>query len=202
MEELELLKKDWNKKSDDFKDYSEKEIHKMIKQKSVSVTKTLFVTGSIEIVLWAVYGYIDGYFPYTRMSLFGVFFGLVIYFFNKISTGETSISLMKNILNLRKIIFGYAGISFLLIVLVNVIDFKNNTKDFMAGLSDGYNHNNLHTTNAEQMTPELGNYIVFGAALIIVVYLLYVIYKKTYGKILFDLKKNYKELSEIEENLV
>jgi len=202
MEELEFLKNDWNKKSDDFKDYSEKEIHEMIKQKSVSVTKTLFTIGLIEIMLWGVYGYIDGQFPYIRMGLFGVFFGLIIYLFNKISTGENSISLMKNILNLRKVIFGYAGISLLLIIGINVIHFDQDTKDFMAGLRDGRRGNDYHLTDPNTLQPELGNYIVFGIVLIITMYLLYLIYKKTYGKILFDLKKNYKELSEVEENLV
>lgn len=200
MEELELLKKDWNKDSDEFKNYSEKEIHEMIKHKSVSVTKILCLIGLIEIILWAVYGYIDGQVPVLRMSLFVVFFALIIYFYFKMKTEENSISLMKSILNIRKVIFGYAGISFLLIILMNVIDFKHNTKDFMAGLNDGYNHNNPHTTNFEQMTPELGNYIVFGVVLVIAIYLLYIIYKKTYGKILFNLKRNYKELSKVEEN--
>lgn len=200
MEELELLKKDWNKESDEFKNYSEKELYEMIKQKSVSVTRVLCLIGLIEIVLWAIYGCIEGQLPIFRIVLFAVFFVLIIYFYFKIKTEKNSISLMRSILNVRKVIFGYAGISFLLIILMNSIDFKHNTKDFMAGLSDGYNHNNLHTTNSERMTPELGNYIVFGVVLIITTYLLYIIYKKTYGKILVDLKKNYKELSKVEEN--
>jgi hypothetical protein len=202
MEELELLKKDWNKKSDDFKPYSEKEIHEMIKRKSVSITKTLFIIGLIEIVLWTAYGYIYGHFPYIRIILFGVFFGLIIYFFNKINTGENSISLMKNILNLRKVIFGYAIVSFLLIVGINVIDFNQDAKDFMAGMHDGKSGRNYLSTDPNTFQPQLWNYIIFGIVLIITLYLLYLIYKKTYGKILFDLKKNYKELSEIEENLV
>lgn len=200
MEELELLKKDWNKESDEFKNYSEKEIYSMIKQKSVSVTRILCLIGLTEIILWTVYGYIDGGLPILRMVLFAVFFALIIYFYFKMKTEENSISLMKSILNIRKVIFGYAGISFLLIVLMNIIDFKHNTKDFMAGLNDGYNHNSPHTTSSAQITPELGNYIVFGVALMIAIYLLYIIYKKTYGKILFNLKRNYKELSKVEEN--
>ena len=200
MEELELLKKDWNTKSNNFKDYSEKEIYTMMKHKSVSVTKTLFIIGLIEIILWAVYGYVDGKFPYVRMGLFAVFSGLVVYLFNKIKTGENSVSLMKYILNLRKVVFGYAGISFFLIILDNIINFDSDTKDFMAGLHDGVGENAFHTTNPDSITPGLSNYIVFGVILILVMYLVYLIYKKTYGKILLNLKRNYKELSKVEEN--
>lgn len=200
MEELELLKKDWNKESNGFKDYSETEIHEMIKHQSISITKTLFIIGLIEIMLWAVYGYFDGEFPYIRMSLFAVFFSLVVYLYNKIKTGENSVSLMKSILNLRKVIFGYAGISFFLIFFMNIMKFDHYTKDFMAGFRDGSRLNHYHKTNPETLTPELINYIIFGIVVIFTMYLMYIIYKKTYGKILIDLQKNYKELSKVEEN--
>jgi hypothetical protein len=198
MEELELLKKDWNTTSDNFKDYSEKEIYTMIKRKSVSVIKTLFVIGLIEIILWTVYGYVNGELPYIRLGLFMVFFILIIYLFNTIRVGKSSISLMKGILNVRKVIFGYAVISFLLIILDNIINFSHYTRDFMAGLQDGMNENAYHTSNPADITPELSSYIIFGAILILTVYLIYLIYKKTYGKILFNLKKNYKELIKVE----
>lgn len=198
MEELELLKRDWNKKSDDFKEYSDKDIHGMIKKQSVSVTKTLIIIGLIELILWAVYGYIEHDFSYIRVGLFVIFFAVTIYFFAKIKTDKDSTSLMKSILNLRKVIFGYAGISFLLIVLDNIINFEYYTKDFLAGVRDGGKANAYHTTNPENITPGFINYIVFGVVVAVVMYLLYWIYKKTYGKILFDLKKNYKELSKVE----
>ncbi|MEI7486984.1 MAG: hypothetical protein WCJ72_06165 [Chryseobacterium sp.] len=199
MEELKLLKKDWNKESDEFKNYSEKEIYEMIKQKSVSVTRILCLIGLIEIILWAVYGYIDGELPILRMVLFVVFFALIIYFYFKMKTEESSISLMKNILNIRKVIFGYAGISFFLIVLNSIIDFKYDTRDFIAGFRDG-SYGTSHKTDPDTILPSITNYIVFGVVLMITMYLIYLIYKKTYGKILFDLKKNYKELSKVEEN--
>lgn len=198
MDELKLLKEDWDKKSDDFKDYSDTDIYGMIKHKSVSVMKTLLIIGLIEIVLWSVYGYIDSNFPYIRIGLFIVFFSLTIYLFNKMRIGENSIALMKDILNLRKVIFFYAGISFFLIVFDNVIHFRKYTKDFMAGMYDGWYGNSYHTTNPDPITPEFGNYLVYGIILIITMYILYWIYKRTYGKILFDLKKNYKELRKVE----
>lgn len=200
MEELELLKKDWNKESKEFKNYSEEDIYKMIKHKSVSVTRVLCLIGSIEIILWALFGYIDEQFPIIRMGLFAVFFALIIYFYFKMKAEENSISLMKNILKVRKVIMVYTGISLLLIIIDNILHFDFYTKDFMAGIHDGRASCKLHTTNPEQMAPELGNYIIFGISLLILTYFLFRIYKSTYGKILFNLKKNYKELSKVEEN--
>lgn len=202
MEELELLKKDWNKESDDFKEYSENEIYNMIKHKSVSITKTLLIIGLIEVILWTLYGYLDQQFPYIRIAMFLVFTGSIIFLFNRMKTGQNSIVLMKNILNMRKLILGYAGISLVLAIIDSIIHFDHNTRDFMAGARDGWNErhgSNTLSTNPEVMLPSFINYFVFGICLLIGFYLLYVIYKKTYGKILQDLRKNYKELSLHEE---
>ncbi|PIF47219.1 hypothetical protein CLU96_4268 [Chryseobacterium sp. 52] len=204
MEELELLKKDWNRENDEFKDYSENEIYSMIKHKSVSMVKILFLIGLIEIVLWSVYGYIDGEFPYLRLILFSGFIALAVVLFQKMKTGQNSLSLMNNILNLRRLILGYAGISFFMIIMDNLIHFHLYTKDFMAGAKDGWNQNhhiNDTHTNPDTMMPEPGHYVVFGVVLMIAMYILYLIYRRTYGKILSDLRKNYRELSRVEEKL-
>ncbi|HCN48038.1 MAG TPA: hypothetical protein DIT10_02870 [Chryseobacterium sp.] len=205
MDELELLKKDWNKESDDFKEYSENEIYNMIKHKSVSITKTLLIIGLVEVVLWTLYGYLDEQFPYMRVALFLVFIGLIIFLFRKMKTGQDSITLMKSILNLRRLILGYAIISLVLAIIDNIIHFDHYTKDFMAGARDGWNSiYNLKrlSTNPDTMHPVMGNYFVFGICVLVGFYLLYVIYKKTYGKMLRDLRKNYKELSLHEERAI
>ncbi len=205
MEELELLKKDWNKESDDFKEYSENEIYNMIKHKSVSITRTLLIIGLLEVILWTVYGYLDQQFPYIRIAMFFVFTAFIVFLFNRMKTGQNSITLMKNILNMRRLILGYAGISLVLAVIDSIIHFDHNTRDFMAGARDGWNERhgtNALSTNPEMMMPSFMNYFVFGICLLIGFYLLYVVYKRTYGKILQDLRKNYKELSRHEETAV
>lgn len=202
MEELELLKKDWNKEPDNFKEYSEKEIYDMIKHKSVSITKTLLIIGCIEVVLWTLYGYLDGQFPYARIAMFLAFTGLIIFLFRKMKTGQDSITLMKSILNMRKLILGYACMSFILIITDSIIHFDHNTRDFMAGWHDGWNKThkiNTSTTDPDMMIPVVRNYITYGIVILIAFYLLYVVYKITYGKILQDLRKNYRELSVQEE---
>lgn len=205
MDELELLKKDWNKESEDFKEYSDNEIYNMIKNKSVSITKTLLLIGAIEVVLWTLYGYLDKQFPYIRITMFLVFAGLIVFLFRKMKTGQNSITLMKSILNLRILILGYACISLLLTMVDSIIHFDHNTKDFMAGLKDGYNSSydvKALPTNPDTMMPGTANYIIFGIIVLIGFYILYKIYKRTYGKILQDLRKNYKELSRQEEKAI
>lgn len=201
MEDLELLKKDWNKAETEFEEYSEHEIYIMIRHKSVSMVKILLVIGLIEIALWSLYGYFNADFPYFRMFLFSGFVFLAVWLFRRMKTGHNSLSLMKNILNLRKLILGYAGISFLLIILDNLIHFDSYTRDFMAGARNGWNerHNISAHTNPESMIPGFGNYVVFGFFMLISFYIIYVIYKRTYGKILSHLRKNYTELSRTEE---
>lgn len=202
MDELELLKKDWNKKSDDFKEYSENEIYGMIKNKSVSMTKTLLFIGLVEVVLWTLYGYLDNQFPYTRMGLFLVFTGLIIYQFCRMKVGHNTISLMKSILNLRRLILGYACISLILTIVDSLIHFDHNARDFTAGWKDGWNERHdikALPADPETIIPVFGNYVAFGIFLLIGFYLLYIVYKRTYLKILQGLRKNYKELSYHEE---
>lgn len=206
MKELEVLKEDWNRKSDNFKEYSENEIYRMLRRKSVSITKILFLIGLVEMILWVLYGYIYEQLPFVRIGLFTIFAILIAYLYLKMRTEESSITLMKSILNVRKVIFGYAGISLLLTIVDSLFHFDAYTRDSMAGMVDGYNsfkNDNFHgRTHPDNMNPELGNYFVFGIIFIITVYLLFLIYKKSYGRILFNLKKNYKELSKVDENAV
>ncbi|MDH6250779.1 sterol desaturase/sphingolipid hydroxylase (fatty acid hydroxylase superfamily) [Chryseobacterium sp. H1D6B] len=198
MEELELLKKDWNKESDEFKNYSEQEIYKMIKKNSTSVAKFLVLIGLTEISIWSAYGYFEGEFPIVRVVLFVFFFGLVIYLYHRMKAENKSTSLMKNILNLRKVVLGYAGASLFLIIVDHIFHFKYYTRDFMAGIHDGSRGNPYKTTNPDTAFPQFGNYAVFGIVFLVTLYLLYLIYKKTYGKVLTGLRKNYKELSRAE----
>lgn len=207
MDELELLKKDWNKESVGFKEYSEKDIYNMIKNKSVSVTRTLLFIGLIEVSLWSLYGYLDQEFPYVRIAMFIVFTGSIIFLFNRMKTEQNSISLMRSILNLRRLILGYACISLILLVTDNILHFDHNVRNFMAGFKEGqrsvYDKGiNTPPINPDTIVPVTANYIIFGIVLLITFYLLYRVYKRTYGKILQDLRKNYKELSYQDEKKI
>lgn len=67
MDELELLKKDWNNESENFRTYSTKDIYGMIRKKTMSITKILLLTGFAEAMLWTAFYYADRSFRSTGL---------------------------------------------------------------------------------------------------------------------------------------
>lgn len=54
MDNLDLLKKDWNKSQPGDKQFSAKDIYAMLHKKSSSIVKTLFYISIAELVFWIV----------------------------------------------------------------------------------------------------------------------------------------------------
>ena len=54
MEELDLLKKAWQKDSHSYEQVSEMEIYKMLHKKSSSIVKWILIISIIEVLFWAV----------------------------------------------------------------------------------------------------------------------------------------------------
>jgi hypothetical protein len=61
MDELDLLKKDWNKEGVSFKNYQVSDIYQMLHKKSSSLVKTLFYISVAELIFWILISYV----PYT-----------------------------------------------------------------------------------------------------------------------------------------
>ena len=57
MDELELLKKDWQKEGNSYPKLTYNEIYRMILKKSSSIVKWIFIISIIEFVLWTVISY-------------------------------------------------------------------------------------------------------------------------------------------------
>lgn len=107
---------------------------------------------------------------------------------------------MQNIFRLRTIILGYAIISGLLIIFDNIINYKNYTQHAMAGFREGWNELPRNSVDPESLIPGLTGYVIFGIGLCFVVFIIYSIYKRSYGNILHKLRANYKELTKLEES--
>lgn len=60
-EELDLLKRDWNKNHNEFKEYSPQQLFAMTKKKSVSIAKWVFIIALLEICFWALLGWFLDY---------------------------------------------------------------------------------------------------------------------------------------------
>jgi len=215
MDELELLKKDWKEnKSDDFKNYTEKELFAMTKKRSVSIAKWVFIIALLELGFWFLIGYLmpsssedKEYYevlnniPLIKGILYVlgefatylpyVFIGLLLYLNFKIKREENPKKLMEKILLMKKCIQWYIRIFLGEIVVFFIISMI---------LSFYIESNSLEGTELEELY--LFAFVMFIPLLMIIfIFALFLrfIYHLVYGKLLQKLKQNYEELSRMEE---
>ena len=207
MEELELLKKNWKNESQ-FPNFSKKEIFKMIKGKSVSVAKSLLWIGVVEVILWIVFFYFDKESGETffdlkmilRTVLFVSFILMIIYSYSKINNELSTRKLMKQVLNLRRLILLYIGLMIFSILFFNILDASDSASDALRGFVNGYNNGEKGAKiSIDEIQPIMG-YFMFGLVFCISMGVLFIIYKNVYGPLLKKLKENYNELTKIESN--
>ena len=215
MDELELLKKDWKEnKSDDFKNYTEKELFAMTKKRSVSIAKWVFIIALLELGFWFLIGYLmpsssedKEYYevlnniPLIKGILYVlgefatylpyVFIGLLLYLNFKIKREENPKKLMEKILLMKKCIQWYIRIFLGEVVVFFIISMI---------LSFYIESNSLEGTELEELY--LFAFVMFIPLLMIIfIFALFLrfIYHLVYGKLLYKLKQNYEELSRMEE---
>ncbi|MFL1012345.1 hypothetical protein [Flavisericum labens] len=210
MDELELLKKGWDKQSE-HKKLTVSDLYPMLHKKSSSVVKTLFYISVAELVFWILINTIpyftsDAYrkrlddvyaddIVFTELTIFSyvvilLFIYLLYKAYKSISVTDSSKKLMESILRTRKIIKYY--------VLYNLI---------MAGVSllvgfyFAFTHNPeladqiAHFSKQETMMAT-AILVVSTIAFILVIWLFY---KLIYGLLLKRLNKNYRELKQLED---
>ena len=215
MDELELLKKDWKEnKSDDFKNYTEKELFAMTKKRSVSIAKWVFIIALLELGFWFLIGYLmpsssedKEYYEALNISplikgilyvlgefavyLPYVFIGLLLYLNFKIKREENPKKLMEKILLMKKCIQWYIRIFLGEIVVFFIISMI---------LTFYIEYNTLEGKELEELYFMI--FIMFIPFLMIIfIYVLFLrfIYHLVYGNLLHKLKQNYEELSRMEE---
>ena len=212
MDELEILKKDWQK-NQKFPKLSKKEIYRLLHKKSSSIVKWIFILSIIEFCFWTLISLLmkdddaqqrlDGYdVDHIIIPLMISGYIVLVYFFvafynnyKKISSTDSVKLLMKNILNTRKTVKHYVlfNLIFLYISLIIAIIIEvNNNVDFK-----------LITTKFT----ETGEYFILYGIVAILTLLMMVLltgillgfYYLVYGLLLKRLKKNYKVLQELEQ---
>ncbi len=215
MDELELLKKDWKEnKSDDFKNYTEKELFAMTKKRSVSIAKWVFIIALLELGFWFLIGYLmpsssedKEYYEALNSSplikgilyvlgefavyLPFVFIGSLLYLNFKIRTEENPKKLMEKILLMKKCIQWYIRIFLGEVVVFFIISMI---------LTFYIEYNTLEGKELEELYFMIFiMFIPFLMIIFIFVLFLRFIYHLVYGKLLHKLKQNYEELSRMEE---
>ena len=215
MDELELLKKDWKEnKSDDFKNYTEKELFAMTKKRSVSIAKWVFIIALLELGFWFLIGYLmpsssedKEYYealnsiPLIKGILYVlgefatylpyVFIGLLLYLNFKIKREENPKKLMEKILLMKKCIQWYIRIFLGEVVVFFIISMI---------LTFYIEYNTLEGKELEELYFMIFiMFIPFLMIIFIFVLFLRFIYHLVYGNLLQKLKQNYEELSRMEE---
>ena len=215
MNELELLKKDWKEnKSDDFKNYTEKELFAMTKKRSVSIAKWVFIIALLELGFWFLIGYLmpsssedKEYYEALNSSplikgilyvlgefavyLPFVFIGSLLYLNFKIRTEENPKKLMEKILLMKKCIQWYIRIFLGEVVVFFIISMI---------LTFYIEYNTLEGKELEELYFMIFiMFIPFLMIIFIFVLFLRFVYHLVYGKLLHKLKQNYEELSRMEE---
>ena len=209
MDELELLKKDWNKNAGEFKSYSETDIYPMLHKKSSSIVKTLFFISIAELVFWILISYVPYVFSdkmrdrletsyenplFTGLTIFGflvilLFVYLLYNSYKSISITDNAKKLMGSILRTRKVIKYYVlynlAMIFISIPLSLYFEFQQNPEF----------HEQIANFNTSQLLVLAAIVLVVMAVFLAIIWLFY---RLIYGILLRRLNRNYDELKKLE----
>ncbi|MFV0541338.1 MAG: hypothetical protein ACK5MZ_08905 [Aestuariibaculum sp.] len=209
MDELDLLKKDWNNPSP-YKKLSANDIYPLLHKKSSSIVKTLFYISIAELAFWLLLNFV----PYSISESFrkkldeiytndilldilsAISLGIILLFiyllyksYRSISVTDSAKTLMENILKTRKIIKYYVIYNLVLVIIsfalgiIHSINYDPNTSKMFS-----------HFT-AIQITVFIAVFVVILGICLLIVWLFY---KLIYGILLKRLNRNYNELKKIE----
>ncbi|MFC6875884.1 hypothetical protein ACFQZF_06135 [Flavobacterium myungsuense] len=205
MEELDLLKKDWQKNENSFEQVSEMEIYKMLHKKSSSIVKWILIISILEVLLWTGISLLfntDDYlkeihgesyialFKYLTVFNYCVVAVFILIFYKNyknISTITSTKQLMSDILKTRKTVQYYVWYNLGMIVFSMIIG-------FVLAFSLNPKVHEL-TLNTKVFTLTI---LLCGAFLLLFVGLFWLFYKLIYGILLKKLYRNYHELKKID----
>ncbi|MEZ4779101.1 MAG: hypothetical protein R2786_06925 [Flavobacteriaceae bacterium] len=209
MDELDVLKKEWQAREHEFPKFTQKELYPMLLKKSSSMVKWIFYISIAEMILWTTLyffvpesskkfqegmGLNDIFLALNILNYVVVFIFIYLFYKNhqKIQVTNSVKKLMKNILNTRKTVryFVYynIGMAAVLMFATNLYYYYNKEKLHALLKSDDF----FSSVPAETF---IGYNIIGG---IIIIGFLILFYSLIYGLLLRRLKRNYKELKKIE----
>ncbi|MDY8137377.1 hypothetical protein [Aquimarina sp. 2201CG5-10] len=210
MDELELLKKDWKKQEEGLPKLSYNEIYKMILKRSSSIVKWIFIISMLEFLLLAgleIVGRINGnlYKGYEEIGLgknFNIFlsilsFSILIFFmtrfylnYKKIRATDSAKVLMKNILKTRRTVKYYVFINLSLLGMMLFFVFG-----YLVFYSPEFQE--LQSSSGDTVPKAVLATLLFFVA-VFIVFVIGLVYYLVYGLLTRKLKRNYKELKNLE----
>lgn len=209
MNELELLKKDWDKSIKKYPNLSKEEIYNIISKRSSSIVKWIFIISILEFILWTTLSFLGDYseelekiqaydygFIYYLIVISYIVNFLFMYLFYKnyrnIVVTENTKVLTEQILKTRKTVKQYVVYNLSMMALsipLGVIMELSNNPETQILLSDieSKGENNIFIFYLIVTILSL-------IAIAVIVALFLGFYYLIYGLLLKRLKKNYKEL--------
>lgn len=204
MDELELLKKDWQSDSSKYPELSYDEIYKMSHAKSSSIVKWIFYISLIElslgIALTLINPKVDSpvVFPkwvdtlsYLAIPVILVFFYLFYKNYKTIASTDNVKTLINSILKTRRTVKYYVLFNLILVAIVSSVGLYIGYADVAAGGVEQFNE-----------AAHFKEYAVLGVVIVIatvgIIALIYGLYYLIYGILLKRLNRNYKELKKLE----
>ncbi len=212
MDELELLKKDWEKDNKDYPKLSYNDIYKMILKKSSSIVKWIFIISILEFVLWSVISFAlkDADFnkkfqeynaenimvPFMILGYIVIAYFLYKFFMNyrTISVTDNAKVLMENILKTRRNVKQYVAVNlgFMIVSAFVVLSIQFNRDEEIISIIE------KSSANGELFKFYAISIITTLLVLAVLIGVLLLFYYLIYGILLKRLNKNYKELKKLE----
>jgi len=214
MDELELLKKDWQKRDKDIPQLSYEDIHNMTWKKSSSIVKWILIISILEFTLPHLLLLIPAF--QDSMSIYDVLgfkkcfylistiqYTVIVYFiyqfykrYKEISVLENAKVLMQKIIKTRKTVKNYVifSLSMILFTVLLMIIGIYISEDFAQNISEFKNTKNDLPPEKLKIALMIGIGI-FGTLLTL---FMGAIYFLLYGRLLKKLKKNYYKLKKLE----
>lgn len=212
MDELDILKKDWQKEDSRYPKLSYDEIYGMILKRSSSIVKWIFIISILEFILWTGISLalkdadfnkkFESYNAENIMIPFMVLGYLILaYFFYKffmnyrtISVTDNAKRLMENILKTRHTVKQYVAFNLIYLVVSAFL---------VLGIEFNRDETIIATINKAAADGELFKFyavtiLATTFVLAVVIGLFLVFYYLIYGLLLKRLNTNYKELKKLE----
>ncbi len=206
--DLETYKKSWGNQQ---VENTSVDIYKMSRSKSSSIVKWIFIIGVLELIFWTSLNfmvpqkYLEFYKDFKVMELIKVstyvhyvviLVFLVLFYknYNSISITDNTRRLMNRILSVRKTVKYYVYYNLGGIVLSNAVlifILLGQPKDLIKAM----NADGLNMEANEVITIFIVTSVIMVLVMLTIIWLFY---RFTYGRLLKKLNKNYKELDNLE----
>lgn len=200
MDELDLIKKDWQKRNEDLPKYTREELMPMLHKKSSTSVKWIFIISLIEFIFWLVIDVLVSSEEYLEtienqtflwflkiltVVNYVVLFGFIYLFFRnylRIKVTDSAKKLMEQIIKTRQAVKYYVRYNIILFIVIFVVSAAR-------------------AIMVETIFNSTEFWIISGIMvfiLLIIVGFLFLFYRVLYGILTRRLYKNYKLLNETE----